>query len=56
MLCRNENGKEREGKGKGKEKKRKKERKKIVNYRIETCRRKLIRTLMNQVGAETFVT
>jgi hypothetical protein len=30
--------------------------KKIVNYRIETCRRVLINTPLYQVGAETFVT
>jgi hypothetical protein len=45
MLCRNEKRKER-----------KEERKKIVNYRIETCRRVLISTPLYQVGAGTFVT
>jgi hypothetical protein len=40
MLCRNE--------------KEKKENK-LVNYRIETCRRVLISTPLYQVGVETFV-
>jgi hypothetical protein len=44
--------------GMGREKKRENRRKekKIVNYRIETCRRVLTSTPLYQVGAGTFVT
>jgi hypothetical protein len=38
-----------------KEKKKNTEEKKIVNYRIETCRRGLIGTPLYQVGAVNFV-
>jgi hypothetical protein len=37
-------------------KEKKRNEKKIVNYRIETCRRVLISTPLYQVGARTFVT
>jgi hypothetical protein len=43
MLCRNEKRKE-------------KKRKKVINYRIEACRRVFINAPLYQVGAGTFVT